>query len=465
MSNEAHTNTPNQYSDGASVLQKTGVAVSLSEARQNNSNARLRVGSDRNTGYKASAKEHAHAWKSELILNSQDKPKAILANALLALRKAPEWHGKLRYNTFDNSTYLCGAPPWLQNRGVWKDRQWSDNDDRLLAVWLQNNGIFVNATVAGEAVESAARDNQFHPVRDYIKSCHWDGSDRLERILPKYFGTEDNSYTRAVGRKWMISAVARVFQPGCKADCMLILEGPQGIGKSTALNILGGSWYADRLSDLKSKDSMMELHGAWIVEISELDTLNRSESGTIKAFLSRTVDRYRPPYGKRLIDAPRQCIFAGTVNPEGGYLKDTTGARRFWPVECKKIDTEGLRLDRDQLWAEAYKLYKAGENWHLDTPELEALAWEHQSSRSNEDPWLKPISKYLQCNQDGQIDEITVNEILERVLFLEIGKWGQHEQTRVARCLMALGYKKIRVRTSTGRGYCYRREPVRSAEI
>jgi hypothetical protein len=168
-------------------------------------------------------------------------------------------------------------------------------------------------------------------------------------------------YHRAVGPRWMISAVARIYAPGCKADCALILEGPQGIRKSSALMMIAKPWFADRLSDLSSKDAAMETRGVWIIEIAELDTMSRAVVSTIKAFMSRTQDRFRPPYGKRLVDLPRQCVFAGSVNPEGGYLKDPTGGRRFWPVVCSTINLETLQRDREQLWAEARDRFRGGE--------------------------------------------------------------------------------------------------------
>jgi len=171
----------------------------------------------------------------------------------------------------------------------------------------------------------------------------------------------------------MMSAVARIYIPGCKADCALILEGPQGIRKSSALMAIAKPWFADRLSDLSSKDAAMETRGVWIIEIAELDTMGRAEVSTIKAFMSRTQDRFRPPYGKRLVDLPRQCVFAGSVNPEGGYLKDPTGGRRFWTVVCGNIDISALEQDRDQLWAEARNRFRRNEPWWLETQALDGL--------------------------------------------------------------------------------------------
>ena len=203
------------------------------------------------------------------------------------------------------------AMPWVQDVS---GQCWTDQEDRLTADWLQRNGILVDVSTAAQAAQTVAKDRSFHPVRNYLETVAWDGVQRLDRWLATYLGAEDTNYTRAVGARWLISAVARIYRPGVKADCCLILEGPQGIKKSTALKTLAGAYFTDELADLGSKDSALQTRGVWIIELSELDTLSRSEVGRIKAFMSRTTDRFRPPYGKRLIESPRQCVFAGTVN-------------------------------------------------------------------------------------------------------------------------------------------------------
>ena len=201
-----------------------------------------------------------------------------------------------------------------------------------------------------------------------------------------YLGVEDTDYSRAVGSRWLISAVARIFQPGAKADCCLILEGLQGIRKSTALRTIAGEYFTDELADLGSKDAAMQTRGVWIIELSELDNLSHAEVARIKAFMSRATDRFRPPYGMRLVESARQCVFAGTVN-HGTYLRDETGGRRFWPVVCGRIDVEGLGEVRDQLWAEAKARYQSGCPWWLDTPDLVQLASDQQEARYEGDPW------------------------------------------------------------------------------
>jgi predicted P-loop ATPase len=192
----------------------------------------------------------------------------------------------------------------------------------------------------------------------------------------------------------MISAVARIHRPGAKADCCLILEGPQGIRKSTALRTLAGEYFTDELADLGSKDAAMQTRGVWIIELSELDSLSNSEVARIKAFMSRTTDRFRPPYGTRLMESPRQCVFAGTVN-HATYLRDETGGRRFWPVTCGRIEIDELARDRDQLWAEAKIRFDSGAAWWLDKPELVQMASDQQIERYEGDPWEEVISPWL----------------------------------------------------------------------
>lgn len=234
--------------------------------------------------------------------------------------------------------------------------------------------------------------------------------------------------------------MARICHPGAKADCCLILEGPQGIKKSTALRTLAGEYFTDELADLGSKDAALQIRGVWIVEISELDSLARSEIASIKAFISRTSDRFRPPFGKRVIQCPRQCVFAGTVN-HTEYLRDETGARRFWPVLCGSIDIKALARDRDQLWAEAKQRYSAGEKWWLDTAALIEIAAEEQAARYQGDPWEEVMAPWLEVRFST-----SVSEVLEKCVSTPQAQWTQADKNRVGRCLRALGWERYRER-------------------
>ena len=418
------------------------------------------------------------SWRSKLLVNREGRPRAVLANAIHALRHAPDWQNVLWHDEFATRTVARKPPPWVSAEEEWTDPSWSDRDDFLVAEWLQRRGILVPASIAGQAVETVARDRCFHPVREYLDGLVWDGVTRVDNWLSRYFGATDSDYTRAVGPRWLISAVARIHKPGCKADCALVLEGPQGIGKSSALRALAQPWFSDRLSELGSKDAAIELRGVWIIEIAELDSMSRAESSTVKAFMSRSHDRFRPPYGRRAVDLSRQCVFAGSVNPEGGYLKDATGGRRFWPVACGAIDVDALEHDRDKIWAEALHRFRAGHPWWLQSRELETLAADQQADRYQGDAWEKPIRSYLENetrwleNDMGEnrayprprrepLDDVSVGEILEHALGIEKSRWGQMDQNRVVRCLTSMGFHQYRPRKGQGRERRYRRDRLR----
>ncbi|GGF29063.1 hypothetical protein GCM10011611_38920 [Aliidongia dinghuensis] len=369
-------------------------------------------------------------------------------NAIIALRHAPEWAGVLWLNEMSQRVTVRRPLPW--SGGVGEEMRWADHLDVLTASWLQTHGIMAPTTMAGDAVRTVARECRYHPVRDYLDGLAWDGLPRLDTWLIDRCGADDTPYTRSIAAAWMISAVARAMRPGCKADCALILEGPQGLKKSTVAKVLGGDWFTDNIGKMGERDSIMRAMPFWIVEIAELDGMNRAEVDTVKAFLSCTEDNFRPPYGRETVDNKRQFVFIGTVNPNGnGYIKDDTGGRRFWPVLCRavtddgKVDVDGLMADRDQLWAEATARFKAGEPWWL-TGDAEAVATEQQSLRQDDDEWLSLVGKFVEWR-----DEVTSLEVLTDGLKLTPDKMGRAEQMRVARCLKRLGFDKQKKRLSS----------------
>jgi predicted P-loop ATPase len=216
----------------------------------------------------------------------------------------------------------------------------------------------------------------------------------------------------------LIAAVARIYEPGCKVDTVPIFEGVQGARKSTAVKALFDPWFSDELADLGSKDAAMQTRGVWGIEVSELDAMSRMEVSRIKSFITRTTDRFRPPYGSRIIESPRSCVFWGTTNSEG-YLKDETGGRRFWPIKVGRINVDLLQQMRDQLWAEAVVLYGARVPWWLTKKEAQADAERHQRDRYVGDPWDKAIAEYVETASEVSIDEVN----------LEIGRCGQSEKS------------------------------------
>jgi predicted P-loop ATPase len=302
-------------------------------------------------------------------------------------------------------------------------------------------------------------------VREHFESLEWDGVQRLDTWLIDYFHAEDTAYIRAIGPRYLISGVARIYRPGCKADNLIIFEGPQGRLKSEALRTLAirDEWFTDRLSHIASKDAALEMVGVLIAEIAEMDALTRASTASTKAFISRRHDRFRPPWGKHIVSLPRQVVFAATINPPvGGYLKDPTGARRLWPVTCHgMIDRDGLDRARNQLWAEAVHRFKGGASWWLETPELEALAAAEQAARFVVDLWERPVREWL----DGRAD-VAITEVLEHALGIPREDWTQRAFNRVARILTNAGFVHFRPRTKKGlREYRYRREPTLEKEF
>jgi predicted P-loop ATPase len=332
----------------------------------------------------------------------------------------------------------------------------------------------VKPDVARRVVDAVARRNSYHPVRDYLESLPaWDGQRRVDSWLIDYCGVESsdvspNTYAMAVGEKFLVSAVARIMEPGCKADHLLVLEGAQGIGKSTVVRILAGDeWFSDQLAEMGSKDAAMQVRGAWILELSELGALNRAELEREKAFITQQTERFRLPYGHRLVHVPRQCVFVGTTNSDA-WLKDETGGRRFWPVRCRQMDLAGLRRDRDQLWAEALQSYRRGTTWWLEDTELVKEAAEEQRGRYAEDVWQEKVvtsaeeeALHQEGLSGGKRDlqgkgSVSVPAILSR-LGVDTAKQDQAAANRVARCLKAAGWERFRRRYGASLEWRYRK--------
>ncbi len=383
-------------------------------------------------------KAHRWLWREDLLVNDKGQPLPLLANAITTLRSAPEWYGLLAWDEFALRISTMRDTPWG------RVEKWTDRDTFLMVDWFQHKGLRITITDANAAVETVAGDNTSHPVRDYLEALKWDGTQRISDWLTLYMGADAPKedigkwdYIRAVGRKWLISGVARILDPGCQVDHVLILEGPQGQGKSTALRILGDPFFSDDIPELGSKDASQATAGVWIVELSELGSMRRADVSKVKSFITRRTDRFRPPYGRRVVEAPRHCIFAGSVN-DSSYLADETGGRRFWPIQCGKVDLESLRRDRNQLWAEAVARYQAKEPWWLDSRELIEAATSEQETRYQSDPWEAEIAGWL----NGQINtEITTADVLKDALKKDIGQWSRGDETRVGLILRRLKWE------------------------
>jgi predicted P-loop ATPase len=395
----------------------------------------------------------ADGWRDHLILSKSGAIKPQLANAIIALREDICCANVLAFDAFANETVIDRIPPWCPDFDLeWTARAWGPHDDLLLAHWLQQRGIGVSPAIAAQAVEVVARDRTFHPALDYLNSLKHDGTARLESWMATYLGAEPSDYSKIIGRAMFIAAVARIRDSGCKVDNVPIFEGAQGARKSTAIKALFDPWFSDELADLGSKDAAMQTRGVWGIEVSELDAMSRAEVSKIKAFISRTTDRFRPPYGQRIIESPRSCVFWGTTNSDR-YLKDETGGRRFWPVKIGKIDVEGLKEARDQLWAEADILYQANVPWWITKAEIEREAEHQQRARYIGDVWEESISDYVNKNDY----DVSILDVLRLGIGLELSRCGQPEQNRVARCLQHLGLVRIQVRCGDKRVWKYRK--------
>jgi predicted P-loop ATPase len=370
-----------------------------------------------------------HSWTNGLKLDDKGGVRPILTNLILFLREHPTWKAVLSFDEFHLRVVFRKRPYWGDER---PDMPLVDHHETLIRTWFENEDIIASQANIGRAIQAAARFNRFHPVQDYLNSRTWDAKPRIDTWLSVYLGADDGPYTRAIGPRFLISGATRILAPGCKVDTMPVLEGSQGRKKSMALRVLFEPWYTDRLSAITTKDAAMEMAGVWGIEAAEMEAINRATTGASKSFISRESDRYRPPYGKHLVDQPRQSILVGTINPppNEGYLTDPTGSRRIWPFLCGVIDIEALKRDRDQLWAESVVRFKAGAPWWLETPELEQLAAVEQAARYKADEWEELIKEYL-----GDCKVTTVHEVLEHAIGLNPQKPNRAAEMRVAKIL------------------------------
>jgi predicted P-loop ATPase len=353
----------------------------------------------------ARARNGKASWIGDCIKGSGRKPLPNLANTLTALRNDQAIEGCFAYDDMLRAPILTAPlPGQYEFEGP---RPLNDVDVGLLQEFLQHAGLAkLGKDTTHQAVDIRAQERAFHPVRDYLSALEWDGNPRLNQWLSYYLGAEDSSYAQTIGRMFLISMVARIFEPGCKADYMLVLEGAQGIMKSSACGLLAGQWYSDNLPDVTAgKDVSQHLCGKWLIEIGEMSALSRAEAAQLKAFLTRQVERYRPSYGRREVIQPRQCVFIGTTNKHV-YLRDETGGRRFWPIKVTSIDIGSLEQDRDQLFAEAMRLYRAGIRWWPDREfEAEHIVPE-QAARYEADVWTETIKPWLVRRERVLVGEI-----------------------------------------------------------
>ena len=386
-------------------------------------------------GY-ARPKPEALVWQGltkKLVGPKDDKREVVLAtprNAEVVLRHDTRWVGKLRRNAFTGEVIMetPGHGPEVM----------SDVTCTRAVAWIEFvYGFVVSEDRVMKTVAMVAEDHQFHPVREYLDSLEWDGEPRIDGLLSGYFGARDTELTRMLSRCWMISAIARAREPGCKVDTTLVLVGRQGARKSTACRVLAGEWYSDTDLDLKSKDLYESIAGVWIYEMAEIDSYrSKADRSHVKRIMSSMVDRYRRPYGRGAESRPRQVVFIGSTN-EDHFLDDVTGARRFWPVRVARIDIDALKRDRDQLWAEADRLHRDGHDWWLDETRARALAVEADKFHVRL-PWYELISEWV----IGRADGFTTSKVLTDCISKEKGQWSPRDTQQVAACLKLLGFEQ-----------------------
>lgn len=390
------------------------------------------------------------AWRESVWLTNEPedwvltkdggKAGSSLHNMLLHLRHERSLNGLFALDERTRYIVLTRPAPWGGDDTP--GRILTDDDITGLVCLLETRTLRPKSSDAFRAIHFSARENMVNPVKDRLDSFVWDQTPRLDHWVCDFLGAEDTSFNRQAGAKWLISAVARILRPGCKVDTMLVLEGPQGARKSSALAALayalGEHTFTDRLSKLDNKDSAIELQGNVIVEIAELDAFRNSAVSLIKAFLSRQVDKIRMPHDKTVSELPRGCVFAGTVNPGGaGWMHDVTGGRRFWPIPVTEVDLAGLTNDAPQLWAEARDRYLAGEEWWITDAIVLAEANRAAMERTEDDVWAPDIDEYIAGR-----NLVRTVDVLEKLGITDRAKRTGREAKRVGDHLVKRGYRR-----------------------
>jgi len=382
-------------------------------------------------------------WAAALDRNPKTSAVDLsIKNIVLILENDPRLRGVAAFNLLQNKPVIMRRPPWDTHTDAIPEGgdAWRDVDNAGLRLYLEGKPYFlVGKDKIQDALDIVRERHAFDPVRDYLAGLEWDGVERLDTMLVRWMGAEDNMYVRAVTRKWMCAAVKRAMIPGCKFDNMLILVGKQGIGKSNLARALSRGWFTDSLGRMDaSKDAYERLSGVWIAEVAELAATQKSEIEDIKNFISKQEDTFRRAYARETGTYPRRCVFYGTTNdPE--FLRDRTGARRFWPVEVTGFDNgvlRGFEEEVDQLWAEAVVRWKAGEVLWLNDAEVAAMAVAAQESHTAVDEWVYDIQTYLDTLLPEDWDDL---DKLQRRAYFDwessgsVGDLGKREEGTVKR--------------------------------
>lgn len=363
-------------------------------------------------------------------------------NSAVNITRALSSHNKLKGQIWYDEFHMKIFTSWNTTTA----RPLADQDYINLFIFLQDKLGIPNLTKHNvvDAITFIAHQDTRNEPKAWLKSIKWDETPRISDLFSKYFGAISSEYTSRVSRNFMISIIARLFKPGCKSDCMVILEGKQGAYKSSALQALGGKWFTENNNDMNKNDFFQALHGFLLIELSELDSFNKAEATRIKTVLSTASDNFRAPYDRHPQVHPRQSVFIGTTN-EHAYLRDSTGGRRFWPIECGTIDLDLIKQDRDQLFAEALVAFKQGESW-WEVPES---ASEEQEKRRDRDPWEGLIVDYITDK-----DFVTSLDVA-KYIGVEADKVNQMVANRISRTLRSLGCVAGNKRLGLGKRVTY----------
>ena len=367
----------------------------------------------------ASADFDDQDWQNRLELDKAGNVKDTMSNICLILRYDTGLQG-IVYNQFKNMLDVTGSLPWPQVKPGW-----SDTDLACAKLYFERTyGIWSPTKFKDAILAVTSSERLYHPVKEYLGSLKWDGTPRLDTLLIDYLGAEDTPYVRAVTRKTLVAAVARIYRPGIKFDSILVLVGEQGMGKSTLFARLGKEWFSDSLSisDMKDKTAPEKLQGYWLLELSELNGIKKMDVEVVKSFITRTDDKYRQAYGVNVESHPRSCIIVGTTNSDGGFLRDITGNRRFWPV---RVTGHGKwhpwdLADIDQVWAEAIEYFSQGEELFLKG-EIAAVAYTKQREAMETDDREGIVGEYLDRLLPDNWDRM---DLFERRNFLSGSEFG-----------------------------------------
>lgn len=338
-----------------------------------------------------------NAYTLEYEFTENGKIKSTVGNVLIFLKSSKKIKNHVWFDTFSNKVMTDGDLPWRKEK---VESEWDDSDDAGLRYMVEEAiGISSKAKI-DDALSNYLTLNAIDPVKNYLESLEWDGIKRVDNLLIDYLGAENTEYNKYTIRKVLAASVARIYKPGKKFDTMMVLSGAQGMGKSTFIRTLGGKWFTDSLITLQGKEAFEQLQGVWFAEMAELAATKRTgiDIDHIKHFLSKQEDRFRQAYGRRTKNYKRRCVIIGTTNDEQ-FLKDWTGNRRFWPIECgveevKKNVWQDLEKERDQVFAEAVQIYKGGEPLYLNSEQnKEAVKMQKAHTESNSKEGL--ITEYL----------------------------------------------------------------------